>query len=174
MIELDKLIAAQPSTGGHYIAVIDHGQAMAANFRDILKTLCGQIVWVDDETGNRTSAWRGKLYEANAAAEGAALKEARTELRRMKEYLAKTGERIEVAAARGRVEAYNAKRKARDDDRRVRDAAQDLLRALKRWQRFAKDNGWSDADYHDADGTGWITDMDKAIAKAEETPTPCP
>lgn len=46
-------------------------------------------------------------------------------------------------------------------------ASPDLYAALKRWQTFARNNGWTDADHHDADGTGWITATDAAIAKAE-------
>lgn len=45
-------------------------------------------------------------------------------------------------------------------------AAPDLLRALKRWERLAIYNDWSDYNYHDPDGTGWISDMRAAIAKA--------
>jgi hypothetical protein len=50
--------------------------------------------------------------------------------------------------------------------------AGELLQALKRWQRFARDNGWTDADYHDANGMGWISAMDDAIAKAENNNSP--
>lgn len=46
-------------------------------------------------------------------------------------------------------------------------AAPRLLANLKRWQAFAKANGWKDADHHDADGTGWLADMDLAIRDAE-------
>lgn len=49
-------------------------------------------------------------------------------------------------------------------------AAPELLRELKRWRAFAKQNGWTDADYHDADGSGWISAMDAAIDKAEGRP----
>lgn len=45
-------------------------------------------------------------------------------------------------------------------------AAPELLEALIRWQQFAKNNGWTDKDHHDADGKGWITLTDAAIAKA--------
>lgn len=42
-----------------------------------------------------------------------------------------------------------------------------LLAALKVWQTFARNNRWTDADYHNADGTGWISQTDAAIAAAE-------
>jgi hypothetical protein len=42
----------------------------------------------------------------------------------------------------------------------------ELLAALQRWQQCAENNGWTDADHHDADGTGWITSTNSAIAKA--------
>ena len=44
-------------------------------------------------------------------------------------------------------------------------AAPDLLKSLERWQTFARDNGWTDADYQSG-GIGWITEMNAAIAKA--------
>lgn len=46
--------------------------------------------------------------------------------------------------------------------------APQLLKELKRWQKFAKDNNWTDADYHDADGTGWISSMNTAITRTQE------
>jgi hypothetical protein len=46
-------------------------------------------------------------------------------------------------------------------------AAPELFEALKRWQRFARDNGWTDEDYHDADGTGWISATTAAVRRAE-------
>lgn len=46
-------------------------------------------------------------------------------------------------------------------------AAPDLLAALRRWDTFAKDNCYADKDFHDSDGTGWITATRNAIAKAE-------
>ncbi len=42
-----------------------------------------------------------------------------------------------------------------------------LVKALKRWQRFAHNNRWSDDEYHDYDGTGWITATNEALALAE-------
>lgn len=46
-------------------------------------------------------------------------------------------------------------------------AAPDLLDELERWSKFAADNGWTDADFHDADRTGWISTTLAAIAKAK-------
>ena len=46
-------------------------------------------------------------------------------------------------------------------------AAPELLRSLKRWATFAKDNGLTDEDYHTASGLGWVSEMEAAIAKAE-------
>lgn len=40
---------------------------------------------------------------------------------------------------------------------RTRDVAPQLLESVRRWHQFAQDNGWTDADYHDADGSGWIS-----------------
>ena len=42
-------------------------------------------------------------------------------------------------------------------------AAPDLLKSLERWQTFARNNGWTDADYQSG-GIGWITEMNAAIA----------
>jgi hypothetical protein len=42
-----------------------------------------------------------------------------------------------------------------------------LLQSLRRWQRFGRDNGWNDENFHQADGTGWISEMDAAIRSAE-------
>jgi hypothetical protein len=50
--------------------------------------------------------------------------------------------------------------------RRLRDAAPDLLAALEPIAKFLEQNG-TDADYHDADGTGWISRAKAAIAKAK-------
>lgn len=42
-----------------------------------------------------------------------------------------------------------------------------LLAALKRWETYAANNLWTDADFHDADGTGWISETRTAVARAE-------
>ena len=43
-----------------------------------------------------------------------------------------------------------------------------MREALTRWRDFARANGWTDADHHDADGTGWITMTEKALAGPQE------
>lgn len=45
-------------------------------------------------------------------------------------------------------------------------AAPDLVANLRRWHDFAKANGWTDADHHDADRTGWISSTEAALVKA--------
>jgi hypothetical protein len=59
---------------------------------------------------------------------------------------------------------------AGDDERAANAAliaaAPDLLKSLERWQTFARDNNWTDADYQSG-GIGWITEMNAAIAKVE-------
>lgn len=42
-----------------------------------------------------------------------------------------------------------------------------LVTALKGWQRFAQNNHWDDVDFHDSDGTGWITATNSALKAAE-------
>ena len=51
---------------------------------------------------------------------------------------------------------------------RVLSAHDDLVAALKVWQEFAKNNGWTDKDLHNADGTGWVTMTDEALKAAGE------
>lgn len=41
-----------------------------------------------------------------------------------------------------------------------------MLAELEHWQKFFHENEMTDADYHDADGTGWISRLDKVIARA--------
>lgn len=42
----------------------------------------------------------------------------------------------------------------------------ELERALTRWQTFARDNGWTDADFHTG-AVGWITETNAALAKGQ-------
>lgn len=44
-----------------------------------------------------------------------------------------------------------------------------LVAALDRWDTFARQNLMTDADYHDADGTGWITATRDALDAARAT-----
>lgn len=46
-------------------------------------------------------------------------------------------------------------------------AAPELLEVAETWLKYAESNGWTDADHHDADGTGWISAARAAIAKAK-------
>lgn len=43
-----------------------------------------------------------------------------------------------------------------------------LVEALKRWYKFAKDNHWTDEDFHDCDGSGWVSMTRSALALAEK------
>ncbi len=52
---------------------------------------------------------------------------------------------------------------------RLMAAAPELLNALKVWAKFARDNGWTDAEFNSGDPAvnGWITMTDSAIKKAQ-------
>jgi hypothetical protein len=46
-------------------------------------------------------------------------------------------------------------------------AAPKMLAQLRRWHKFAVDNGYTDADYQDSDGTGWMTETGALIDAIE-------
>jgi hypothetical protein len=76
----------------------------------------------------------------------------------------------QMAAVRAEKAAKIAANKAAEDERdrihRIQGAAVDLYAALKPLAVYLADNG-GDAEYHDADGTGWLSRAQAAIAKAE-------
>lgn len=42
----------------------------------------------------------------------------------------------------------------------------ELLKQCVRWQNFAEANGYKDKDFHDANGAGWISELNSVVAKA--------
>jgi len=41
-----------------------------------------------------------------------------------------------------------------------------MLNELRHWQRWAHENGMTDADYHTGDGIGWISRLDALVERA--------
>lgn len=76
--------------------------------------------------------------------------------------------RERLAEERGQRERDDAiaRRKA-FQEARTHEAAPRLLKALRRWHEFALANGWTDADFHDADGSGWISRDAALIAEID-------
>lgn len=112
---------------GQYVVDVEHGQAMGMNDLKIRPTICAVVKF----DGDGAVAWRGNRYWAGQ--EPRNMKAAAGKMRkRWQSYYERTGKRFEVEEREKR-EAKRAEEKARKEAaRRVRDAAPELLEALKR------------------------------------------
>jgi len=112
---------------GTYIVELDTGQALDLNSGKIRETVCAVVKF--DAHG--ALAWRGRRYwkghePGNMKAQAGKMR------KRWQSYLDRTGERFEVFERKRREAKHAAEKAQAQARRRIRDAAPELLDALKR------------------------------------------